>query len=548
MNTLRRIVFLITLSSILNGYGQDNLKIRTASSGDIIAYGTFSGILDFGNGTIVGEVTSEDEGYFLASFDSARNLRWVKHLKGESQRCSGICPGIGLSVDLYNNILITGNYWNEISFDSIHTLSNSGRAESFIAKYDDEGNFLWMLHGSSPGLSKGVEIDTDSKGNVYASGYFSGEGPFTLNSIFSLPAQGSVESVYISRISSSGNVDWLGRIHGPGPDNHAGVHIQSHATDSSGNSYLTGYYGGSEGVHISFGEHVLTYHGEDMEIFVAKCSPDGEPLWLTNAPSASGYDMPDQIAVDNDGNLFITGMIQETVQFGTLPILHPNYHRDVFIAKYDTSGQANWVQIGLPIPGFVNAVGRGITVNNTGDIFSVGSFTDSLLFPPLPIITSDTGHGFLVKHDSLGVALHATNYALDFQDIHFGLDKCLYTISGDPSVGIHESEVTITKWDQDCNRIWDRVIQSNIYIGIEETRNSPKFAIYPNPTAGMVTIETDIEGVFTINIVSLRGQLLYSWSTTTSSCEIDLSPFEKGIYFITVNSPGFVTTKKVIKL
>ena len=53
------------------------------------------------------------------------------------------------------------------------------------------------------------------------------------------------------------------------------VEVQSHTTDSSGNSYLTGYYGGSEGVHISFGAHSLTYHGVDMEIFVAKCIATG---------------------------------------------------------------------------------------------------------------------------------------------------------------------------------------------------------------------------------------------------------------------------------
>ena len=45
--------------------GQDNLKIRNNNSGDIIAFGTFSGILDFGNGTVLGEISSEDEGYFL---------------------------------------------------------------------------------------------------------------------------------------------------------------------------------------------------------------------------------------------------------------------------------------------------------------------------------------------------------------------------------------------------------------------------------------------------------------------------------------------------
>lgn len=554
MRTIRKILFLVTLSSFLNGYSQDNLKIRNNNSGDIIAFGTFSGILDFGNGTVLGEISSEDEGYFLASFDSTGVLNWVKHLKGESRRCSGICPGIGLTIDFNNNILITGNYWDHIEFDSVNTLRNTGRAESFVAKYDKSGNFLWMLHGSNPSSSGGVEIDTDSEGNVYASGYFGGEGPFTLDSIIFLPAEESRESVYISRITSKGNVDWIRRIYGPGPDNHVQVQIQSHATDSYGNSYLTGYYGGSDGLYISFGEHVLSHHGEDAEIFIAKCSPDGNPLWMTNAPSASGYDMPDQIAVNEDGDLFITGMIQEKVQFGTLPPLNTNYRMDLFITKYDTSGQANWVTIGMPEPGFANAVGTGITVSNTGEVFSVGAFSDSLLFPPLPLISSDSGYGYLVKHDSMGVALHVSNYSLQFQDIVFGFDKCLYTISGDAavSVGMHESEVTITKWDQECNRIWDRVINSSVFIGIEERQHSSDITIFPNPTEGLVSIKFDMAPIIetSLNLYNINGQIVLSDKIEPGNqlYQIDVTDLVGSVFILKVENENTSFSRRIVKI
>ncbi|MEN8203452.1 MAG: T9SS type A sorting domain-containing protein [Bacteroidota bacterium] len=552
MITIRRIIFFTSLALVLNGYGQDNLKIRTNNSGDIIAFGTFSGILDFGNGTVLGLISSEDEGYFLASFDSTGILNWVKHLKGESQRCSGMCPGIGLAIDFNNNILITGNYWDHIEFDSVNTLSNTGRAESFVAKYDKDGNFTWMLHGSSPGISRGVEIDTDSKGNIYASGYFSGEGPFTLDSTIFLPAEESLESIYVTRITSTGIVEWMQRIYGPGPDSRAGVHVQSHATDSSGNCYLTGYYGGSNGVNISFGEHVLTYYGEDMEIFIAKCGSDGEPLWMINAPSASGFDMPDQIAVNDNGNLFITGMIKETVQFGALPPLNPNYIMDLFIAKYDTSGQANWVTLGMPEPGFVNAVGTGITVSNTGKVFSVGAFSDSLLFPPLPLISSDSGFGFLVKHDSMGVALSVSNHDLRFQDIVFGSDRYLYTISGNAAALIHESEVTITKWDLDCNRIWDRVIHSSIYLGKEESQPSPDITIFPNPTSNVVSVRFDTppRNFTSIAVYNINGQVVLSDQIEPGNqiYRVDVSELVGSVFILKVETDKESFTRKIIKL
>lgn len=552
MAPLTKIALLITLCSFLNISGQDNLKVRINNTGDIIAFGTFSGILDFGNGTVLGLISSEDEGYFLASFDSTGVLNWVKHIKGESQRCSGMCPGIGLAIDYENNILISGNYWNHIEFDSANTLNNTGRAESFVAKYDEDGTFSWMLHGSSPGISTGVEIDTDSKGNIFASGYFSGQGPFTLDSTIFLPDEESLESVYISRITSTGIVEWMQRIYGPGPDNRAGVHIQSHATDSSGNTYLTGYYGGSDGVNISFGEHVLTYHGEDMEIFIAKCSPDGKPIWMINAPSASGFDMPDQIAVSEDGDLFITGMIQDKVQFGTLPPLNTNYRRDLFITKYDTSGQASWVTLGMPEPGFVNAVGTGITVSNTGKVFSVGAFSDSLLFPPLPLISSDSGFGFLVKHDSTGVALSVSNHDLQFQDVVFGPDRYLYTISGDAAVGIHESEVTITKWDQDCNRIWDRVIHSSIYIGIEANQTSSDITIFPNPTADVISVMFDspLRSFTSITVYNINGQVVISDRIEPGNqlYQVDVSDLAGSVFILKAENENDSFVGRIMKI
>ena len=52
----------------------------------------------------------------------------------------------------------------------------------------------------------------------------------------------------------------------------------------------------------------------------------------------------------------------------------------------------------------------------------------------------------------------------------------------------------------------------------------------------------------TIEIHSLNGQLIYSTRMEVSSHQIDLSSFQKGVYFITVSSTDYVITEKIIKL
>lgn len=72
--------------------------------------------------------------------------------------------------------------------------------------------------------------------------------------------------------------------------------------------------------------------------------------------------------------------------------------------------------------------------------------------------------------------------------------------------------------------------------------------IYPNPAIDLISIESEISAPFLINLTSPNGQLLYSKTMEGTSYQFDLSSFHKGIYFITIRSNDFVTTKKIIKL
>ena len=75
-----------------------------------------------------------------------------------------------------------------------------------------------------------------------------------------------------------------------------------------------------------------------------------------------------------------------------------------------------------------------------------------------------------------------------------------------------------------------------------------KIKIYPIPTNNLLTIETAQPRIHTIEITSLNGQLLYSDKMEGPTHQIDLSSFQKGLYFIRVRSRDFVRTEKVIKL
>ena len=77
---------------------------------------------------------------------------------------------------------------------------------------------------------------------------------------------------------------------------------------------------------------------------------------------------------------------------------------------------------------------------------------------------------------------------------------------------------------------------------------APEIKIYPNPTGDLITIEINEPALHLIEINSINGQSVFKGTMEGTSHQIDLFPFQKGVYIITIRSKDFVTTKKIIKL
>jgi len=84
-------------------------------------------------------------------------------------------------------------------------------------------------------------------------------------------------------------------------------------------------------------------------------------------------------------------------------------------------------------------------------------------------------------------------------------------------------------------------------VGVEDYSQTG-LSIYPNPASSILTIETNRLGQFNIEITSLNGQLIYSNKIEGPTHQIDISSFQKGLYFITIRSRDYVVTEKIIKL
>ena len=107
-------------------------------------------------------------------------------------------------------------------------------------------------------------------------------------------------------------------------------------------------------------------------------------------------------------------------------------------------------------------------------------------------------------------------------------------------------------WDESSNN-WVGMVKGDYFYSEQNISSSKEMGkevsrIYPNPALTQITIETIKADLYNIEITSLNGQQLLNVEMEGITQQIDISSFQSGVYFITIRSKDFVTTRKIIKL
>lgn len=85
-------------------------------------------------------------------------------------------------------------------------------------------------------------------------------------------------------------------------------------------------------------------------------------------------------------------------------------------------------------------------------------------------------------------------------------------------------------------------------VGINENYLSKEFSIYPNPSSGLFTLRLpNVESNAKVEVYSVVGQQIKSKSISAQKLEIDLSNYDKGIYFVQIQNGSNTIRERVIK-
>lgn len=368
------------------------LAIAHDQLGNVYSTGYFSQAARFDNIIIPSAGMSD---VFVAKQDSLGTFLWTVNAGGiQDEKATGI------TVNTLGEIFITGVFRGTSQFGSTTLTSVSGSQDIFIAKLDNNGNFIWAKSYGGADTDLSSDICVDASGNITAVGQFKGTssfGTYTFTSVnypATMPLSGGLPSydALIFKTNSIGNVLWAKQ-----GAAHYDDRILKVELDALANIYVCGQFSDT----LTF---TGTYNNNAFNAgLVMKIDSAGNEIWFRRLISSQFmmYDMKVK-----GTNVWLTGDFQGTLVYVGTPnnYVTNSFPYKSFALKIKT---VNGDFIAGTSEGSDNSLSsRGITIDEQNTVFTTGYFKCELTS-----FSAIYGNGifnsvgfrdvYLIKYDSL---------------------------------------------------------------------------------------------------------------------------------------------------
>ncbi len=276
---------------------------------------------------------------FLCSFASDGTYRWAVRIGGTDRENTG-----AITLDEDNNIFLVGSFKSDpVNFTASESLTNDNHYDSFLAKYDSDGNFIFakrIFWGTDQ--ERLFDISIDKTNDLLAMvgtfkvdlSYDDGE------SIQTVPVVGAKDQ-YIATYSYSGNFQDIAIFDAT----NTNTSFKNVNFCSSGGYFISGDI--TETINFSQSES-LTGDATNSDAMLIKVNSNLDYLWARKGGGA-GYDHANGSCYGMNEDVYLTGKCESTIQFDSTATqlsatLSGFGGADFYIAKYNTEGILQWVK------------------------------------------------------------------------------------------------------------------------------------------------------------------------------------------------------------
>ncbi|NUQ74479.1 MAG: SBBP repeat-containing protein [Polyangiaceae bacterium] len=341
------------------------------------------------------------------------------------------------SSDVCGGVTVGGSFQTFLRFGDEAPLEAKDEADGYVARFDAAGNTVWVTQISGDGAQYVSSLTTDIFGGAIAAGELLGSMSVAGADPVTLPD--GQQAAFVTRFDLRGAHHWtriLRETTGMRSTAVCGV-----AADSSGNVTVAGDFRGS----VDFGGQTRTGDFDD-NIFVAHYDSDGNLVWVNSYQTPRGIYCND-IAVDNEGNILVTGSYGSAINFGGGEHEGPGEMEAgqlrFFVLKLNSVGDRVWSQGTNDVN---QQEGFAIAADEGGNVIVAGVFRDKVPLGGTLVSSNGGGDIFIKKLDPLGTSLWGVTFGGASEDTVGGL-----AIGPSGQVVIHGETPGTIAFDQDLS-------------------------------------------------------------------------------------------------
>ncbi|WP_437970335.1 SBBP repeat-containing protein [Sorangium sp. So ce260] len=200
----------------------------------------------------------------------------------------------------------------------------------WLNKYDSKGALIWSkIFPKYPEGPLPSSVTVDPFDNILITGEFSGTNAFDGDV---LTSRGGAD-VFVVKYTGEGDFVWAWNYGDVSDQRGASI-----ACDNLGNVILMGTFAGKINFFSEESQQLIS--GSERNIYIAEFSSAGRPLWSKSFESSSEAWGSD-VAVDKDGNIFVTGAFNGQIDFGGENLISQGEY-DIHVVKLARNGDHLW--------------------------------------------------------------------------------------------------------------------------------------------------------------------------------------------------------------
>jgi len=508
------------------GNSQSINVVSADKMGNVYAAGYFYGdTLIVGGLLLTSTFFGLTDDMLLVKYDTSGNVKWARRAGGRNE----IFP-YSMVTDDSGNVYACG-YFNcdTARFGGVTIYDPGEDGNMFLVKYDSSGNAVWAITAqpSGTGNAEAAAVTISTTGHIYICGTYQ-SATLTIGTT-TLASAGSVD-IFLAEFDAAGNVIWAKTTGGSGPDI-----VNAITTDAAGNIYLSGSTSSSSFV---FGATSLTT--SSGQFILLKYNASGNPIWARGS-GADVNDIATQVASDAACNVYLTGNFEDpalTIGSTTLSNIRTPYS-DIFIAKYDSSGNNLWAK---SAGSDSSDLSMAMAIDDSGFVYITGVFVGHTISFGSTTLSRDSVKSFVVKYDQAGGVVWTANgigNTIASNSICADGAGNIYNAGSfsNPTVnfGINSLSDPIAPMSYD-------LFLAKMNFPMPATTFVPNralmqddYIVFPNPATASLSIISVGKPIRKMTINSLTGQLVFTKEDNAYEEQVDISILPAGVYFLGIN-------------